>query len=128
MGDPSWYQANNDPVISNSIHRKSFYVLFPFCDPFFCLSYDNMVVLSKNVLYSVEGLRPGSTYEFRVFSLKNGQLSAPSEVNCSSSSFYLPSFPLSIPLFSSGIRSNLTSSSMEVLFNLSISSISTVSS
>eukprot|EP00080_Pristionchus_pacificus_P010861 PDM70881.1 jac-1 [Pristionchus pacificus] len=49
VGDPSWYQANNDPVISNSIH--------------------------------LEGLRPGSTYEFRVFSLKNGQLSAPSEVS-----------------------------------------------
>ncbi|GMR48035.1 hypothetical protein PMAYCL1PPCAC_18230 [Pristionchus mayeri] len=49
VGDPSWYQANHEPVPSNSIH--------------------------------LEGLRPGSTYEFRVLSFKNGMFSLPSEVS-----------------------------------------------
>ncbi|GMT24360.1 hypothetical protein PFISCL1PPCAC_15657, partial [Pristionchus fissidentatus] len=49
VGDPSWYQANHDPLPSNSIH--------------------------------LEGLRPGSTYEFRVLSFKNGIWSLPSEVS-----------------------------------------------
>ncbi|GMS95730.1 hypothetical protein PENTCL1PPCAC_17905, partial [Pristionchus entomophagus] len=49
VGDPSWYQANHEPVPSNSIH--------------------------------LEGLRPGSTYEFRVLSFKNGLFSLPSEVS-----------------------------------------------
>lgn len=62
VGDPHWYTANQHPIDVNCIHGLSL-----------------LLLLFTSII--VEGLRPGSTYEFRVICVSGGNASEPSEVS-----------------------------------------------